>query len=518
MKICAFIGDMYRDYSAAIIQNLQKRAVENGHKIEIFGNCTVPSDNPLHAEGLKSILNIPPLNTYDGIILCSDTLNHAGLDKALLDNLMSASGIPPVVSIRCDEEGFYNIIPDNRRLLYDITKHILSVTKNGDIGFVTGRDDLMDSLERRAGFEDAMHEAGFKVSEDMVFHGNYWLDQGPQIADFFTRPDGSLPEAIVCSNDYMAIGLTDELIDRGYKIPQDVMITGVDNLNASLHHIPSITTSSIPENLLVEKAIDTLERIKAGEKVDLFTTVPGQLIIRESTGGTTERDIGSAYHQLDLVQKVFYDQTLQFVRLNSEFQDVMSKDSCVNLTLQCISALKLFKKAYLCMYGENDRVLVGYYTAREARACNISFPKEDLLPKKFNTELKGVRIYLPIYFKNEVYGHAVLELDPNAKAFFDERLDFMLLLFGQTLNRMKLYNKLFEANDIKNLYIRDALTGIYNRRGFEQNISHLLDNRKPDDHKIAVASIDMDGLKDINDGFGHTAGDDAIKAITNCIS
>ncbi|MBO4636669.1 MAG: hypothetical protein J5685_05930, partial [Clostridiales bacterium] len=81
MKICAFIGDMFRDYSSEVIKTLEAMAVKNGHNIEIFGNCAVPSENPLHAEGLKSILKIPPLDTYDGIILCSDTLNHAGLNK-----------------------------------------------------------------------------------------------------------------------------------------------------------------------------------------------------------------------------------------------------------------------------------------------------------------------------------------------------------------------------------------------------------------------------------------------------
>ena len=518
MRICAFIGDMYRDYSSAVIRSLMERAVKNGHRVDIFGNCAVSSDNPLHAEGLKSILNIPPLHEYDGIILCSDTLHHAGLNKELLDNLMSASDIPPVISIRCDEEGFYNIVPDNRLIMYDITKHVLSVTKNGDIGFVTGRDDLVDSKERRAGFEDAMHEAGYTVSEDMIFHGNYWIDQGPATADFFIRKDGTLPEAVICSNDYMALGLIDELMDRGYKIPQDVMVTGVDNLPPALNHIPSLTTSDIPEDGLVDKAIKCLEDIKEGKEVDFYMTVPGRLLIRESTGGTTERDLTAAYHELDLIQKTYFDQTLAFVRLSSDYQDVMSKDDCVLLTLQSIMALKIFKKGFLCMYGENDRSLVGMFDTKDKKACDISFPMTDLLPKKYNADFSGVRIYLPIHFKNEVYGYAVLEMDSKIKRFFDERLEFMLLLLGQSLNRLHLYNKLFEVSDVMDLYIRDALTGLYNRRGFEKYLSNILDKKKEGDGtKLAVASIDMDDLKSINDNFGHSAGDEAIIMIGKCL-
>ena len=114
MKICAFIGDMYRDYSSALILAIRDYAIGRGHKVDVFGNCSVPSENPLHAEGLKKILSLPKYSDYDGIILSSDTLHHAGLNYELLENLTSALDLPPVVSVRAEESGFYAIIPDNR--------------------------------------------------------------------------------------------------------------------------------------------------------------------------------------------------------------------------------------------------------------------------------------------------------------------------------------------------------------------------------------------------------------------
>ena len=163
MKICAFIGDMYRDYSSELILSIQKCAIERGHSVDVFGNCSVPSENPLHAEGLKKILSLPNYSDYDGIILCSDTLHHAGLNYELLENLTSASDLPPVVSVRAEESGFYSVVPDNRQIMYEISKYVIGKVKSNDIGFVTGRDDLQDSLERLAGFEDAMEEAGYTI-------------------------------------------------------------------------------------------------------------------------------------------------------------------------------------------------------------------------------------------------------------------------------------------------------------------------------------------------------------------
>ena len=70
MRLCVFIGDMYRDFALSIMQNLDRYATEKGHVIDVFGTCSIPTTNPLHVIGFKSILNLPSTHNYDGIILC----------------------------------------------------------------------------------------------------------------------------------------------------------------------------------------------------------------------------------------------------------------------------------------------------------------------------------------------------------------------------------------------------------------------------------------------------------------
>ena len=171
MKICVLIGDMYRDFALSIIRHLDHYAREKGHRIDVFGTCSIYTSNPLYVNGYKSILSLPPFHQYDGIILCYDTLIHEGMGKDLVDDLLSDMDAPPVVCIRAAIPGFYNIIPDNKGLMYEISKHVISKCSKGDIGFVTGREDLEDSFERRAGFEEAMQEAGIEIPEDKIFHG-----------------------------------------------------------------------------------------------------------------------------------------------------------------------------------------------------------------------------------------------------------------------------------------------------------------------------------------------------------
>ena len=138
MKICVFIGDMYRDYSLSIIKHLDYYAREKGHRIDVFGTCSITTSNPLHIIGFKSILNLPPIHEYDGIILCYDTLIHEGMAKDLVEELMTDTEAPPVVCIRAEIPGFYNVLPNNRGLMHEIAQYVISMCKSDDIGFVTG--------------------------------------------------------------------------------------------------------------------------------------------------------------------------------------------------------------------------------------------------------------------------------------------------------------------------------------------------------------------------------------------
>ena len=95
MKICVFIGDMYRDFAMGILKQLDFYAREKGYRIDVFGICSMPTKNPLHVIGLKSILSLPNVHEYDGVILCYDTLIHEGVAKDLVEDLLSDNDAPP---------------------------------------------------------------------------------------------------------------------------------------------------------------------------------------------------------------------------------------------------------------------------------------------------------------------------------------------------------------------------------------------------------------------------------------
>ncbi len=519
MKICLFVGDMYRDFALSIIEHIDSYAREKGHRVDVFGFCSVISDNPLHVDGSKSILSLPDVHDYDGVIMCYDTLIHENIGKDLVEELLADMEAPPVVSIRASIQGFYNIIPDNTALMYDVAKHVIAKCEKGDIGFVTGMDELEDSYERREGFEQAMEEAGLTISEKKIFHGNYWYTQGPEMADFFIKKDGTLPEAIICSNDYEAIALCNELVQRGYQIPRDCMISGIDNAPEARSHIPSITTIEISNKTFVDTAIKVLEDAIAGKRPGLNIYVPGDLILRESTGDIkVERD---AYKELCLQNaetSISMDDKREFVIINTLFEDALAKEPAIEVALDQMKSVPSIRSCYFVATDTNDKILVGYFREKGHNHIeDIPIDQKALLPEGLEDDKQGTRIHFGITYKNEVYGYCVVVVDTQVEEFINFKIEYLLTRIGQTVNKLRLYAKLFGIADIMTLYIEDPLTGMLNRRGFEKRISDMFDKDGEMLKPMAVVSIDMDELKYINDTFGHESGDEAIKELSKCI-
>lgn len=73
----------------------------------------------------------------------------------------------------------------------------------------------------------------------------------------------------------------------------------------------------------------------------------------------------------------------------------------------------------------------------------------------------------------------------------------------------------YTAKSIEKISENDYLTGIYNRNGFYKQLSWL--QRKNAGRNFTVASIDLDGLKNINDHYGHDEGDFAISSVADAI-
>ena len=124
-----------------------------------------------------------------------------------------------------------------------------------------------------------------------------------------------------------------------------------------------------------------------------------------------------------------------------------------------------------------------------------------------------------------VYGYTVegfQDLDDRRLQRSNEFAMFLSFSIGTVLHNYqlaKLNENLSDAyNKIAKLYILDSMTGIYNRRGFFQKLNEMIGQKANIGNYLYLFSIDMDGLKHINDTYGHGEGDFAIISLSKAIT
>lgn len=125
------------------------------------------------------------------------------------------------------------------------------------IALIEGPEGFTSPRERRAGFEEAMAEAGLPVDESLIRPGRYTFESGVAAAEDLIAQD-SKPTAIFACNDEMAIGAMIACRRSGLRIPEDISIVGFDDTPLSSHVWPSLTTVHWPIKQMARTAAEKL--------------------------------------------------------------------------------------------------------------------------------------------------------------------------------------------------------------------------------------------------------------------
>ena len=140
----------------------------------------------------------------------------------------------------------------------------------------------------------------------------------------------------------------------------------------------------------------------------------------------------------------------------------------------------------------------------------------DMDEEVFNKVITGVRsksvIIIPLYSRNRPFG--LFSVFSSRDELAESELDF-LTIFARQIEMAITIAALFQ--EVRDQAISDGLTGLYNRRYFEEYISKEVTRSIRQNQPFSVIGIDLDFLKKINDEYGHAYGDLAIKTIADVL-
>ncbi|MBE6846957.1 MAG: helix-turn-helix domain-containing protein [Ruminococcus sp.] len=177
---------------------------------------------------------------FHGVIITAEAFLSLSTLEDVCDRIRKA-GLPAVV-IDGEIEGFHSILSQDTAAMEQITEHLITVHGLTRMDILTGAAHMPVSHRRVEGCKKAFATHGLPFDESCVHYGNFWNDAGEALAERYLRGEQPLPQAVICTNDYMAYGLCDALTAGGIAIPQQVTVTGYDYTEGRIYHYPILTT------------------------------------------------------------------------------------------------------------------------------------------------------------------------------------------------------------------------------------------------------------------------------------
>jgi LacI family transcriptional regulator len=269
------LPDLYGEFFSEIIRGIDQAAQRSGYHVLVSSS---------HAErsGLDAALRTMR-GRVDGLIVMwpesetDESLSHASLGLPLV--LLSCRGDHETDSITVAN-------CDGARAMVE---HLISLGHRR-IAIITGSPRNFDAAERLRGYRAALEAAGIGLDPALELAGAFSERSGYEAAQrMLTR--SPRPTAVFASNDSMAIGAVSAVREAGLRVPEDIAVTGFDDIPMARYMNPPLTSVHVDIAALGERAIgrllDVVQRGATGPHRDTLDTT---LMIRRSCGANGSHD------------------------------------------------------------------------------------------------------------------------------------------------------------------------------------------------------------------------------------
>jgi LacI family transcriptional regulator len=275
--IGVLLPDLYGEFFSEVIRGIDQAARKTGQRILVSGS---------HA---------------DSETLLSAARSMRGLADALIvmaPDEDSAKAIEQITQIfdvvllngRFEVDGCDTISISNFEGAYTMVRHLLRL-QHRTIAIVKGPAGNIDAEERLRGWRTALVESGVEPDPALEYQGDFTESSGYECAQEVLG-NGRRPSAVFAANDYMAIGFLSALRNAGVTVPEELAVTGFDDIAIAQYLNPPLTTVRVDAFELGARAVQSClegpaEKAATGRS---HIVVPTTLVVRSSCGSRAFTD------------------------------------------------------------------------------------------------------------------------------------------------------------------------------------------------------------------------------------
>lgn len=529
-RIAVCIANVSDGSNIKWIRTIFESLKEKRCSMVVFGTSSIIREGETSYVGESSVFRNISFEGFDAIICFSETIQ----DPKTLGNIVNAAQRDniPIISIDRYLEGAVNLRMDYTCAFEKLIRHVVEDHGCRRVDYISGHPNNEFSEEREEVYKKVLRDNKIPFEKERIAYGYFWEGPVKEAVEELLKTD--IPEAIICANDAMAIETCKQLKLRGIRVPEDVIVTGFDGIQRSKWNDPELTTCELDHETVGNKILELVEDYLDGGHLEKDYKIPYSFRI----GGSCGCEKKNYYVSPEVIFGLYYSnkEYVSYQSIMYEMQTLVgTKDSIIQVATIMHSymvsngIIAVDKSIKEFSYGshhpeEDDDEKMRILVKRKGIEIEVGtvFDKRELVPNIENfLSYDKPLIVLPVHSAGNCFGYAVHEIQ-NTDVFFDKLVIFNYAV-GNTLEIFKNQKSLSMANKrleevnekMAEMYVRDPLTKLLNRRGFYTSIPEMMKTCISNGWEMYVASIDMDDLKVINDNYGHSEGDNALKVFGN---
>ncbi len=471
-----------------LIEGIISEAFKMNTDIVILSNIYNASEYNSFIKSENSIYRLACSERHDGIIFTDDSFMNPELRERVTE-LIDKNGLP-VVTVGTEPEHYIPVGNDTADDIRKITDHLIDVHGFSDIDILTGYEGHPEAECRVDGYRQSLEKHGIDFRKENVIYGDFWTGSGEKLAGEYASGKRRMPQAVICTNDYMAYALCDRLTEEGVHIPGDITVTGYEFTGDRTDHYPLLSTWQRNRYSLGRKAFRVLYSKVTGMVFSDTISTEGRFVsgdtcscgacLKEVSAEVSERKKQNYFSSLNDTGMLE-----QFLTESENIQDLVSALNRHSYFIPDLSGL------YLCLYDDwcvsadmrkhrdeksEDTVCYNIADIYRENPPHIHFRSSMIFPDEIQHDTVPNAYYCcPVFFFDEEFGYMTVRYDK--VMCFGESFRNWNRIAANALEFLRMKNDIDYLMQYRNLSeFRDSATGLSNRKGFMNEMNIALRN------------------------------------------
>lgn len=539
-KIAVLLQEVSVDYTQEALQGIYSYFKDKDVDILLCQTRVPNTERGFFEKNYWASIKIIESESIDTIIVITATYCST-ISPALLTDFLSPLSNKKIISIGVplNFPRSTTVTVSCKNSYAEVIKHLKEEHGCKRIAFISANlEKSVEARERFEAFQEGLKVNNLEFNNDLLFFGEFTYGTS---YDSLKRKIHCKEEinfdAILAANDMMAFGAIGFLHEMNVLVPEEVRVIGYDDIMQASSSDLTLTTISQEIFALGQKAGELADAASRGEKIPAITDIPSRVIYRKTCGckdlnhdmetqvkfaqkgiflkDSEDKLLVSYLQNIHSMDRIYYlldriqaEETLE--KLFKSFGSILPQEEISGIavclyetpiTVNDIENFKLPEKVKLTLLQDNEEQIYLNNINKEIK------PSEVIVPDTY-TKLSGQYILSPIFYADTHYGYFIIRF----KAPMFNLLSIYIKILSNAISQAYQYTlKVQENVTLSKTSYTDVLTGIYNRRGIIDFGQDAIDYSLSIGAKGCVLFTDMDGLKHINDTYGHKYGDIAIQ-------